>query len=220
MKIVNYLIICVVLPVGMIQLQRIIFPDGADDTYPIMRKMMNIPSSDAQPAPATDEQNMNNIDSSHSKYNHSIILPVIQDIFQASSEDGNQEKQDRNGKSFDQNDHVEIEIRKCCGKAELLDKWHQCSERRNISGIFNSEIQELLPEKARLNLNLKYNNFHCPRKMIQEFEPKEINFDGSIVIEMERSKTNTLDDYYCVDLTEIDDEFVDGFKLIQCDTQG
>ena len=56
--------------------------------------------------------------------------------------------------------------------------------------------------------------------MIQEFEPKEINFDGSIVIEMERSKTNTLDDYYCVDLTEIDDEFVDGFKLIQCDTQG
>ena len=40
MKIVNYLIICVaVLPFGMIQLQRLVFPDGAaDDTFPIMRK--------------------------------------------------------------------------------------------------------------------------------------------------------------------------------------
>ena len=64
-RIVNYLIICWAwLPVGMIQSQRIVFPDGAGDTYPIMRKMMNIPSSDA---PATVAQNMD-VDSFHSKY--------------------------------------------------------------------------------------------------------------------------------------------------------
>ena len=56
--------------------------------------------------------------------------------------------------------------------------------------------------------------------MIQEFVHKEINLDGSIVIEIERSRTNTLDDYYCVDLTEIDDDVVDGLHLIQCDSQG
>ena len=218
MKIVNYLIICVaVLPFGMIQLQRLVFPDGAaDDTFPIMRKMMNIPSS--SPAPATDAGNTN-VGSFRSKYNRSMILPVIADIFQASSEDRNRTKLVRKGKSFDFDDlQGEIEIKKCCGRNEVLDKWHRCSGRKNISEIFNKKIQEFM--HGNTNLNLKYNDFRCPRKMIQEFVPKEINLDGSIVIEIERSRTNTLDDYYCVDLTEIDDDVVDGLHLIQCDSQG
>ena len=104
-------------------------------------------------------------------------------------------------------------IRKCCGESEVLNKWHQCRTRENVRTTFEANLMDLLPIDQKYNI--EFDTIQCPRRIIQEYRPIEILANGSIEVEV--NDHQELFDDYCLDLTEITDNFAEeGLSVIAC----
>ena len=178
----------------------LIFPTrdtGAENTTdrsPIMRKM-----------------NRGGLDWSDNKTEHiktngsSLLNDVIQDIMKTAPDMGD---------NFNTME-ADLTVKKCCGPTEVLDEWYKCSERGNHDGLL--EIAKLTDYDDLTEISFQYQSFLCPKRKINEYSPINIFKNGSIEIEMERNNTKIIQDYFCLDQTEFQQNYSDGVHVIICD---
>ena len=124
-----------------------------------------------------------------------------------------------NRSSFSNNVILDIEdnynrIKKCCGPSEVLDEWYKCSERGNHDGMM--AITNLMEDNLS-KTSFQYQSFSCPKRKINEYSPINIFNNGSIEIEIDRNNTKIIEDYHCLDQTEIQQNYSDGVHVIICD---
>ena len=170
--------------------------ENTTDRSPIMRKM-NRPGLDWSPDTKTE-----NIKTNRS----SLLNNVIRDIMKAAPD----REDNYNTKE------AKLTVKKCCGPTEVLDEWYRCSERGNQDGLF--AIANLTGYNDLAEISFQFQNFLCPKRKINEYYPMSIFTNGSIEIEMERDNTKIIQDYFCLDQTEIQQNFTDGLHVIICDT--
>ena len=189
---------------------RVVFPESdsarksTHDRSPINTKM-NMAGLDLS---STKTENINS--------NPSSLYQVIQDIMEAAParEDIYYDMQRERG---DFTNTETVHIKKCCGPDEVLDQWYRCSQRRNID-----EVIVNITAYDQSEVSFQYHSFMCPKKKVNEFVPTvplNILNNGSIEIEMDDS-TRILDDYQCLDVTEIEVNSEDGIHVVTCDSDG
>ena len=124
------------------------------------------------------------------------------------------------GPDMEDNDNTmeaNFTIKKCCGPTEVLDEWYKCSERGSHDGLIAMAnlTDENIPE-----ISFQYQSFSCPKRKVNEYSPINIFNDGSIEIETDRNNTKIIEDYHCLDQTEIQQNYTDGLHVIICDSIG
>ena len=124
-----------------------------------------------------------------------------------------------NRSSFSNNVILDMEdnykrIKKCCGPTQVLDEWYKCSERGNHDGMM--AITNLMEDNLS-KTSFQYQSFSCPKRKINEYSPINIFNNGSIEIEIDRNNTKIIEDYHCLDQTEIQQNYTDGLHVIICD---
>ena len=189
---------------------RVVFPEldserkSTDDRSPINTKM-NIAGLDLS---ANKTENINS--------NPSSLYHVIQDIMEAAPAradiyyDMPRERGDITNTEI-------VHIKKCCGPNEVLDQWYRCSQRRNIDELIANVTAYDLSE-----ISFQYNSFMCPKKKVNEYVPivpLNILNNSSIEIEMDDG-SKILEDYHCLDVTEIEVNSEDGIHVVTCDSNG
>ena len=212
-----------------------------DDINPIMRKMMNNSNTGVEDAEENEISSNNNNSSSLSrviqeifdaaelplhltnstltnyvkKENYSRMLEDENSIFPSVVPEDNLNLGNTTGAGgiFEIIQPNQALIRKCCGESEVLNKWHQCSTRQNVRTTFEANLMDLLPIEQKYNI--EFDTLQCPRRIIQEYRPVEILANGSIEVEI-NDQLELFDDY-CLDLTEITDNFAEvGLSVIAC----
>ena len=104
-------------------------------------------------------------------------------------------------------------IKKCCGPTEVLDQWYNCTERESV--------EEMIANITGLaQISFQYNNYNCPNRIVNEYLPLNIFDDGFIEIEIDDNTTKILEDYHCLDVTELEENIQDGVHVITCDSHG
>ena len=158
------------------------------------------------------------------------FLETIQDIFRTEDgeEDHNYEGSGDEEFLTDDDDHgdhlyylddhdvepVNLTIKKCCGPTEVLDEWYRCVERGNIDEFIANSFGY-----HQSDISFKYDNFKCPHRIVNEYIPLNI-LDGFIEIEIDGNKTEVLEDYHCLDETELGENISEGLHLVLCEPQG
>ena len=189
-----FLLISPIFQTGIIFGEQDTETESTTDRSSIMRKMNSggLDWSDSK---------TENIKTNRSSFLNNVILPVM--LPPTWKEDSYNTKE------------TNFTVRKCCGPTEVLNEWYKCSERGNNDSL--KAIANLTSDNIS-EISFQYQSFSCPKRKINEYSPINIFNNGSIEIEMDRNNNKIIEDYHCLDQTEIGQNYTDGLHVLICDS--